>query len=66
MLDVNNWFVDFAGIFHCVVGATAEGVFDVADEDIAVVDNPLVALGDYLFVMTLFKVGVDGTIVAGW
>lgn len=59
LLDINYWFVDFAGVFDCVVGATAEGVFDVADENVAVINNPLVVLGDYLFVMAFFKVRVD-------
>ena len=66
MLDINYWFAHLAGIFDGVVGAAVKSVFYVADEDIAVVNNPLVALGNYLFVMTFFKVGVDGAIVAGW
>ena len=59
MLDVDYWFVDFSGVFDCVVGATIERVFYMADKYIAIVNNPFVALGDYLFVMAFFKVWVD-------
>lgn len=59
MLDVNYWFVDFAGVFDCVVGTATESVFYVADENITIINNPLVALGDYMFVMAFFKVGID-------
>lgn len=52
------------GVFDRVVSADVESVFYVADKNITIVNNPFVAICDYLLVMTFFNVRVDGDIIA--